>query len=177
MTTEDQKYPIGKFIKPEIINSEIIKKWRNDIELFPSKLTKEVSNLTNSQLDTAYRTNGWTIRQVIHHCADSHINGFIRFKLALTEDNPIIKPYFEDRWAELSDSKEFPIEASLKIIEGIHERWSKIIANLTESELEKTFFHPEHNKEFQLIEYIGNYAWHSNHHLAHITTLKQTQNW
>ncbi len=177
MTNENQKYPIGQFVKPEVINKEILEKWRNDIDLFPSKLKEEILNLTDIQLDTPYRKKGWTIRQVIHHCADSHINGFIRFKLALTENKPIIKPYFEDRWAELIDSKEFPITASLKIIEGIHERWSKLIANLTESELEKTFFHPEHNKEFQLIEYIGNYAWHSNHHLAHITTLKQIQNW
>ena len=177
MNLEALKYPIGKFKKPENITNEILTSWKNDIATFPLRLKKEVDNLSDNQLDTPYRPDGWTIRQVVHHCADSHINSFIRFKLALTENNPTIKPYYEERWAELTDSKYFPIEPSLKILEGIHYRWSELLDKLTNEDLEKTFTHPEHNKTFNLLENIGVYAWHCNHHLAHITTLKVRNNW
>ena len=114
MTLEHLKYPIGKFEKPTVITKDILKKWISDISTFPKRLLREVINLTDEQLDTPYRPNGWTIRQVIHHCADSHMNSLTRLKLALTEDQPTIKPYFEERWAELADSKNLPIEPSLK---------------------------------------------------------------
>lgn len=177
MNIEQLKFPIGKFKKPENITNEILTSWKNDIATFPLRLKKEVDNLSDNQLDTPYRPDGWTIRQVVHHCADSHINSFIRFKLAITENNPTIKPYYEERWAELTDSKYFPIEPSLKILEGIHYRWSELLDKLTNEDLEKTFTHPEHNKTFTLLENIGVYAWHCNHHLAHITTLKVRNNW
>ena len=119
---EQLKYPIGRFTKPEAFTPEFLENAIATIESFPEKLKKETENLSDEQLDTPYRENGWTIRQVVHHCADSHINSIIRFKLALTEDKPTIRPYFEDRFAELTDSKNFPIEASLQMLEGTHKR-------------------------------------------------------
>ncbi len=174
---ENLKYPIGKFKKPEIADNQFLNQCIQEIELFSGKLTIEVKHLTDEQLDTSYRPDGWTIRQVVHHCADSHMNSLIRFKLALTEDNPIIKPYFEERWAELTDTKLMLIEPSLKIIEGLHQRWVVLLRSLTKEDWEKTFVHPEHGKQIKLVENIGIYAWHCNHHLAHITNLKKSKNW
>jgi len=173
MTQEILMYPIGKFEKPALITKEMLAKWIGDISIFPSRLKKEVVSLTDEQLDTPYRPGGWTIRQVVHHCADSHMNSLIRLKLTLTEDEPIVKPYFETLWAELSDSINMPIEPSLKMIEGIHERWTVLLNNLTEEQFAKQFIHPEHGKRFRVDEYIGIYAWHCNHHLAHITEAKR----
>lgn len=174
---EQLRFPIGKFNKPENFTREYLESCISVIENFPNKLNIEIKNLSEDQLDTPYRENGWTIRQVIHHCADSHITSITRFKLALTEENPSIKPYFEDKFAELADSKNFPIEASLQMLEGTHKRWTALLKSLTEQDLEKTFIHPEHNKEFTLKENIGIYAWHCQHHLAHITSLKKKMNW
>lgn len=177
MDIEKLKYPIGTFKKPDVISQTTHFSWIDDIQSFPNKLIKETTLLTNEQLDTPYRPDGWTIRQVVHHCADSHMNSFVRFKLALTEDNPTIKPYYEDRWAELVDSKHFDITPSIQIIKGVHTRWVHLLQSLNSAELEKTFIHPEHGKQFVLNEYIGFYAWHCNHHLAHITTLKKGMGW
>ena len=177
MTLEQLKYPIGKFEKPEIITKDIIAKWILDISVFPKNLKNEVSHLTDEQLDAPYRVNGWTIRQVIHHCADSHINSFIRFKLALTEEKPTIKPYWEDRWAELIDSTITPVEHSLILLDGLHFRWVILLNSLTEQDFEKSFIHPEHKNEINLKESVGLYAWHCKHHLAHITELKKIKNW
>lgn len=171
------KYPIGKFEQPKTISKEILSKWITTISSFPKRLKNEVIHLTDEQLNTPYRPDGWTIRQVIHHCADSHMNSLIRLKLALTEDQPTVKPYFEERWAELADSKHIPIEPSIKMIEGIHERWSILLNNLTEEQLGRIFIHPEHGKTFRVDENIGVYAWHCDHHLAHITETKKRNNW
>ena len=168
MDIEKLKYPIGKFEKPTTITKDILKIWISDISTFPKKLSTEVLNLTNKQLDTQYRPNGWTIRQVVHHCADSHMNSFIRFKLALTEDNPTIKPYHEDLWAELADAKDMPIGPSLKILEGLHYRWVVLIKSLSADDLQKTFFHPANQKTMSLATTIALYAWHSKHHLGHV---------
>ncbi len=177
MSHELLKFPIGKYVKPEVITEQQLVQYKTTINSFPSRLTKEVDNLTDEQLDTPYRPDGWTIRQVVNHCADSHMNSLIRFKLTLTEDKPIVKPYFEERWAELSDSKTMPIKPALKMLEGIHERWTVLLNNLKPEELSRVFIHPEHGKEFRLDENIGIYAWHCNHHLAHITTLKKQKGW
>lgn len=177
MDIEKLKFPIGKFEKPTIITKDILTKWISDISTFPIRLLNEVVDLTDEQLDTQYRPNGWTIRQVIHHCADSHMNSLIRLKLALTEDQPTIKPYFEERWAELLDTKNMPIQPSLKMIEGIHERWAVLLNNLTDEQYGRIFIHPEHGKTFRVDENIGVYAWHCNHHLAHITATKKQNNW
>jgi len=177
MTDQELKYPIGKFTKPETISQETLTQWIADIASFPERLKKEVSHLADAQLDTPYRPEGWTIRQVVHHCADSHINSLIRFKWALTEEKPTIKPYFEDRWAELADSKTFPIQSSIQILEGVHARWVALLSGFDNNDLQRIYIHPEHNKEFSLAEAIGLYAWHCNHHLAHITTLKKRKDW
>lgn len=172
MDIEKLKFPIGTFTIPITVTKEILKASISDISTFPKRLSTEVINLTDEQLDTPYRPDGWTIRQVIHHCADSHMNSLTRLKLALTEEQPTIKPYFEERWAELLDTKSMPIEPSLKIIEGIHERWTVLLNNLTEEQFGRTFIHPEHGKIFRVDENIGTYAWHCNHHLAHIIEAK-----
>lgn len=174
---EKLKFPIGKFVKPATITGDVLEKWIDTISTFPERLTKEVRNLADNHLDTPYRPGGWTIRQVVHHCADSHMNSLTRLKLALTEDQPTIKPYLEDRWAELADSKSMPIGPSLKMIEGIHERWVVVLRNSTDELYQRTFIHPEHGKALTLVENVGLYAWHCNHHLAHITEAKKRNDW
>lgn len=171
------RYPIGTFQKPFPITPEIIQIYQRDIESFPQRLKNEVAHLSEDQLNTPYRSGGWTIRQLIHHCADSHLNAYIRFKLALTEDNPTIKPYDQERWAELPDGITPPITVSLQLLEGVHYRWTVLLKNLKKGDLVRTFFHPEHDKEFRLEEVLGQYAWHGNHHLAHITQLKKQKGW
>lgn len=177
MTIEQLKYPIGKFEKTTTITNDTLSKWISDIASFPQRIKNEVRGLTDEQLDTPYRPDGWTIRQVVHHCADSHMNSLIRLKLALTEDQPTVKPYYEERWAELADSKNMSIEPSLKIIEGIHQKWALLLTNLTENEFGKMFIHPEHGNTVRIDENVGLYAWHCNHHLAHITEAKKRNNW
>lgn len=170
---EKLKYPIGKFKNPNFTNPQQFKNWITIIEAFPLQVTQEVKGLNDTQLEKTYRPNGWTIKQIIHHCADSHINSFIRFKLALTENTPTIKPYYENLWAELTESKNFPIESSLKILEGIHQRWVHLLKNLSISDLNREFKHPETNQLINLKTNIGLYAWHCQHHLAHIKNAKK----
>jgi len=165
---DDLKYPIGNYKKPEAISTDQINDWIFEIEKFPPRLKTVIDDIGENELNWRYRPEGWTIRQVIHHCADSHMNSFIRFKLTLTEDRPTIKPYFQDRWAELYDSTDTPVTDSLKIIEGLHSRWTKLLKSLKSDDLKKEFIHPEHGKRFSIGETIALYAWHSNHHLAHV---------
>ena len=174
---EKLRYPIGQFEAPQVYTSEILAKAIQTITTFPERLKAEVAYLSQAQLETPYRTEGWTIRQVVHHCADSHMNCFIRIKWTLTEDNPTIKFYYESLWAEGIDNKTMPIEPTLQFLEGLHYRLAFVMKNLSETELERTYFHPESNKEFQLKEVICLYAWHCNHHLAHITELKKRESW
>ncbi|MTH16873.1 YfiT family bacillithiol transferase [Flavobacterium sp. LC2016-01] len=174
---EKLKYPIGKFVIPDSYSTEYISNKIEEIASFPEKLKNETIHLTNEQLDTHYRPGGWTVRQVIHHCAESHMNCFIRIKWALTENNPVIKAYDETLWSELPDNLHMPIEPTLNLLEGLHFRLAYIMKNLSESDLEKSFVHPENNSELKLKQIIGMYAWHSNHHLAHITNLKNFKNW
>ncbi|WP_348813084.1 YfiT family bacillithiol transferase [Flavobacterium maritimum] len=174
---EKLRYPIGKFKTPEKYSSSYLTDKIAEIASFPERLKAEVLHLSEEQLDTPYRPEGWTIRQVIHHCADSHLNCFIRIKWALTEDNPTIKFYHEDRWAELFDNLTMPIQPTLSFLEGLHFRLAYLMSSLSEADLNKSFIHPEHNTAFQLKEIIGMYAWHGNHHLAHITELKKRKEW
>ncbi|HJS01250.1 MAG TPA: putative metal-dependent hydrolase [Flavobacterium sp.] len=174
---EKLKYPIGKFTAPQEYSSEFISSNIQEIELFPEKLRKETIHLTDEQLDTAYRPEGWTIRQVIHHCAESHMNCYIRIKWALTENNPVIKAYDEVLWSELPDNLKMPIQPTLTLLEGLHFRLAYIMKNLSKTDLEKSFIHPENNLEYKLKQIIGTYSWHGNHHLAHITELKKRKNW
>lgn len=174
---EKSRYPIGKFVAPDHYSNEYLSEKIAEIATFPERLKSEVSHLTDDQLNTAYRKDGWTIRQVIHHCADSHINCFIRIKWALTEENPIIKFYHEDRWSELNDNLNMPIQSSLLLLEGLHFRLAYLMKSLSSDDLKKSFIHPEHSKEFKIEEIIGTYAWHGTHHLAHITALKKRKGW
>ena len=142
--------------------------WIATIETFPSKIKSLTETLSVKELNWIYRPKGWNIKQVVHHCADSHINSFVRFKLALTEDVPTIKPYEEALWAELADGTSNDISSSLQIIEGVHARWVLLLKRLGGKELKRQFFHPENLKISSLEETVGVYAWHCNHHLAHI---------
>lgn len=165
---EQLRYPIGKFNKPDSLTRDQISECIVTLAEFPVKIRRETIDLTDEQLDTRYRPDGWTIRQVVHHCADSHMNAIIRFKNALTEDSPTIKPYFEDRWAELADTKALPIESSLRIIEGVHHRLVVIFRSMKEEDYARKYIHPQYGTTYRLDQALANYAWHCDHHLAHI---------
>ena len=167
MTVEQLKYPIGTFINAAEITPELLKTWTKDIAELPAKISNLTKDLSEEELSWQYRPEGWTIKQVIHHLADSHMNSIIRFKIALTEEDPAIRGYDETAWAQLDDYS-CDINQSLILLEGLHHRWVKLIENFNENELQKTFYHPEREQKYTLKTAIGMYAWHSNHHLAHI---------
>ncbi len=173
---EDPRYPIGKYIT-QPFSEKLWKEWLTDIKFLPQHLENSVLNLDEAQLNTPYREGGWTVKQVVHHVADSHMNAYIRFKLRLTEDNLVIKPYNEALWAEMVDTKNLPINISLTLLHALHSRWYEILKNMSKEDLDKTAFHPEHKKEFTLWELLGLYAWHSKHHVAHITSLRERMKW
>ena len=164
---EQLKYPVGKWKWPESVTENNIREAIITIADLPSQLIEAVKGLNDQQLDTPYRPEGWTIRQVVHHLADSHMNAYMRFKLALTEDNPIIKPYDQAKWAELEDNKAEPM-VSILIITGIHKRWVDIMQHMSAADWVKTLKHPEHNRQLILNMLAMQYAWHSRHHLQHI---------
>lgn len=166
MTNDDARYPIGEFERPTNISESQIQQWIQEIKVLPAQLKETTQYLIDEQQALTYRENGWTIRQLVHHIADSHMNSFIRFKLALTEENPTIKPYEENDWALLEDSK-LPIAPSLALIEGLHERWAYLLESLTTEQWEKQFVHPD-SGTILLAENLSLYAWHGKHHLAHI---------
>lgn len=172
MLIMDMRYPIGKFTFEGEVSQAQRASWIRDIEELPAKLREAVQGLSEDQLDLPYRDGGWTIRQVVHHVADSHMNSYIRFKLALTEENPAIKPYYEDRWANLQDSLTGDIEPSLSLLEALHKRWVIVLNSMSESDYERTFYHPESKKTSRLDYTLGIYAWHGKHHTAHITSLR-----
>jgi hypothetical protein len=171
----DMKYPIGKFQFNGEITNTVTRDWINEIEDLPELLRDAVKVLDNEQLDTPYRSGGWTVRQVIHHLADSHMNAYVRFKLALTEEKPVIKPYDEAKWAELSDYK-LPIDISLSLLETLHKRWTNLLRSLSPADMKKTFIHPD-SGDVSVGQNIGIYAWHGRHHLAHITSLCNRKGW
>ncbi|MEH7494774.1 YfiT family bacillithiol transferase [Neobacillus niacini] len=171
----DMRYPIGNFQFDGEITNSVTKDWINEIKDLPRLLRDVVKHLDNEQLDTPYRPGGWTVRQVIHHLADSHMNAYVRFKLALTEEKPVIKPYEETKWAELSDYK-LPIDISLSLLEALHIRWTDLLLSLIPADMEKTFIHPD-SGEVSVGKNIGIYAWHGRHHLAHITSLCNRKGW
>lgn len=170
------KYPIGKFKMPELVSSANIQEAIATVKSFPANIFTAVSPLSVAQLDTPYRPGGWTVRQLVHHCSDSHMNAFIRFKLALTEQNPTIKPYEEALWANLADAA-LPIESSLAIIKAIHLKWGVILDSMKPEDFKKTYFHPEKKRNQELEEITLMYAWHSQHHLAHVQHLVLRENW
>lgn len=168
MTLENLKFPIGHFEMPVEVTSDILNNWIAEIQQLPNELIHVVQNLSKKELKLIYRPNGWNIKQVIHHLSDSHSNALIRFKLALTEENPTIKPYEENLWAELVDGMDDDISYSLLILKGLHHKWHLLLVSMDDNLWERTYFHPESKKSVALKEMIGLYAWHGNHHLAHI---------
>ncbi len=176
LTTQDPRYPIGKY-EPQPYSEEQKQIWLNDIKYLPELLEHSILNLDAAQLDTPYREGGWTVKQLVHHVADSHINAYTRFKLGMTEDNPTIKPYEEKLWAELDDVKKLPINISLTLLHALHARWYEAIKNLSEHEWQRTLFHPEHKKTFTLWHFLGMYAWHGKHHVSHIMSLRERIGW
>ncbi|TWR29712.1 putative metal-dependent hydrolase [Mucilaginibacter pallidiroseus] len=168
LTDKQMRFPIGKFKAPLTYIAEDKRRWISEIKLLPGQLRNVVMPLTERQLDTQYRTGGWTLRQVVHHLADSHMNSLTRFKLALTEDTPIIKPYEEGDWALLPDYR-LAVEPSLRMLEGIHQHMTTLFESFTDTEWNLSFIHPASGETVPLKKAVATYAWHGKHHLAHIT--------
>ena len=172
----DPRYPIGKFHFVAPPDAEQRSKLIEDIEKTPAALRSAVQGLSSPQLDTAYRDGGWTVRQVLHHLPESHMNAYIRFKLALTEDEPTIKPYLEDRWAQLPDVQSTPPEVSLALLESLHHRFVRVLLGINPAEWKRTFRHPELGT-VALEKNLALYSWHGRHHVAHITELRKRMGW
>jgi uncharacterized damage-inducible protein DinB len=172
----DLRYPIGKFSYDPSINEQQKRVFLDEIAETPQRLRAAVKGLSDAQLETPYRPDGWTVRQVVHHVPDSHLNSYVRFKLALTEDEPTIKTYAEDRWAELADTKATPVEVSLTMLDSLHDRWVRLLRSLTPEEWKRTFRHPELGA-MTLEKTLALYAWHGRHHVAHITELRKRMSW
>src|ERR1044072_740570 len=173
---EDLRYPVGKFNFQEDLSEAQIKQAIDDIAEAPAKLRAAVGGLTDAQLDTPYREGGWTARQVVHHVVDRHLNSCIRFRLALTEDEPPIKPYDEGEWAELVDAKTAPVDLSLAILDPLHQRWVTLLRSVVPEAFKRQFRHPELGT-VTLEKNLGLYAWHGKHHTAHITALREREGW
>jgi hypothetical protein len=173
----DLRYPIGRFEPVADIPAAQRAIWIDEIAAAPTALRAAIAGLNERQLDTPYRPGGWTVRQVVHHVPDSHLNAYVRCKLALTEDLPLIKPYDEARWAELGDTKTVDPEVSLRLLDAVHTRWVALLCALTPHDFQRTFRHPEYDHPQTLDETIGRYAWHGRHHTAHITALRQREGW
>ena len=161
------RYPIGKWTRPDTFDFTKVSEQITVIGNFPEKMKKETAELSDQLFDTPYRNEGWTVRQVVHHCADSHMNAFIRFKLALTENRPTIKPYDEGKWAELADAK-LPVHVSLQLLEALHVRWCMLMTFMNDEQWNAGFIHPEHGRELKLFQTVSLYAWHCEHHLGHV---------
>ncbi|MGD0498166.1 MAG: YfiT family bacillithiol transferase [Bryobacteraceae bacterium] len=172
----DLSYPIGKFEAPRAIGAERRLQYIRVIAEAPAHYREAVRGLNDKQLDTLYRPGGWTVRQVIHHVADSHMNAYIRFRLALTEDDPTIKPYDQAKWAELEDARTAPVETSLALIESLHGRWAALAESLPDADFSRGFVHPERGR-VALDSNLAMYAWHCRHHAAHITSLRERMGW
>ena len=176
-TAADVRYPIGKFA-PEPYSETLRSAWISDIKFLPNNLELAIQTFDEHQFDTPYREGGWTVKQLVHHIADSHMNAYIRFKLGLTEDNPAIKPYEEKDWANLKDVYDVPVNVSVTLLHALHRRLHVFLQSITEEQFtNKTVFHPEHKKQLTLWHLLGMYAWHGRHHVAHITQLKAQKGW
>jgi len=176
ITSTDLRYPIGRY-EARTFSTQQKEEWLNDIKFLPQLLENAVINLDEAQLQTPYREEGWTVQQLVHHVADSHMNAYCRFKLGLTEDNPAIRPYDQEAWANLSDTAKIPINISLTLLYALHTRWYSLISDLELKDWERTVFHPEYQKEMTLWYLLGMYAWHGKHHVAHITGLRERNKW
>jgi hypothetical protein len=175
-SVDDLRYPIGTLSLEGEATDAQRRGWIDEIAEAPARLRAAVEGLSPQQLDTPYRPGGWTVRQVVHHVPDSHLNSYVRFRLALTEDEPVIKPYDEQRWAELADARTAPIEPSLALLESLHERWVLLLRSLSAADWARTFRHPERGV-VTLEQNLRIYAWHGRHHVAHITSLRRRSGW
>ncbi|MDX1767484.1 MAG: putative metal-dependent hydrolase [Arenibacter troitsensis] len=176
-TLEELKYPIGHFVFPKMVNDVTLSDWISELEALPTRLEDLVVHLSEQQLNTPYRPGGWTIRQLVHHIGDSHHNSYTRFKWALTEDNPIIKAYDEKEWSKLSDANNAPIILSLNYLKALHAKLVYLLKGLSKADLERVYIHPDGHIAVSLLENIGKYAWHGNHHLAHIEGIIARKGW
>jgi uncharacterized damage-inducible protein DinB len=172
----DLRYPIGPFEFDGQPSEQQIKQFISDIEQAPSRLRAALAGLSEQQLETPYRPGGWTLRQVVHHVPESHMNAYVRMKLALTEESPTIKPYDEARWAETADVRGTPIATSLTLLEALHQRWATLLKPLSPADLARTFNHPE-SGPWTVGKYVALYSWHGKHHVAHITSLRERMGW
>jgi hypothetical protein len=178
LSDAELRYPVGQYTVPDPVTSEQLNDWICEIEHLPAHLRQAIAGLTDEQLDTPYRPQGWSVRQVVHHLADSHLNSQVRFRLALTEANPLIKPYNEAAWAELPDARTSSVDGSLSLLTGLHRRWALLLRSLSDADWKKTFRHPEYEGRDLSLEWAaGLYAWHCRHHLAHITGLRERNHW
>ena len=173
----DHRFPIGPFDRKDRLTTAERDAFIEQIASAPQRMREAVMKMDETQLDTPYRDGGWTVRQVVHHVPDSHLNAYIRFKLALTENSPTIKPYDEAAWAELPDTRETPIDTSLVILEKLHDRWVRVIRSMKEADFARTLLHPEHKGPMTLDTLLAMYAWHGRHHVAHITSLADRMGW
>jgi hypothetical protein len=173
----DLRYPIGKFQWPATVTPAEREQAVQEIEAAPALLRQAVAGLSEVQLETPYRPEGWTVRQLVHHVADSHMNSYIRFRLALTENEPAIKPYDEKLWAKLPDAASAPLEISFQLLEGLHRRWVLLLRSFQEADWARTFKHPEMGNTIRLDGTAMLYSWHSRHHTAHITSLRRRSGW
>lgn len=174
----DLRYPVGPFTFVAGASPGMRDEWREEIRQLPGALARAVAGLDDGRLDTPYRPDGWTVRQLVHHVADSHLNAYVRLRLALTETGPTIRPYDERRWAELPDARALPPGPSLRLLEALHERWSALLDRLEPADWSRTLVHPERPGEPLTVEWlVAHYAWHSRHHLAHVTSLRSREGW
>jgi DinB superfamily len=174
--TEDIRFPRGKFL-PQPFSQKQKEAWLLDLKFLPSELELAIQNLDEHQLQTPYREGGWTVQELVHHIADSHMNAYMRFRLGLTEDNPTIKPYDQDAWVKLADTQAVPVNVSITLLHALHQRLFAMLNYLRDDEWERTVFHPDHKKKISMWELLGMYAWHGKHHVAHITNLREKMNW
>jgi hypothetical protein len=176
--TEDLRFPIGRFVFPAGAATDAERRERIDaIDRAPAALKRAIENLNDAQLSTPYRPGGWTVRQVVHHVPDSHLNAYIRIKLALTEDRPTIKPYDEARWADLPDSQTVPVGVSIELLTALHRRWVALLRGMRTEDFALTFVHPEYDHPLTIDEAVALYAWHGQHHVAHIAALRDREGW
>ena len=173
---QDLRYPIGQY-EPKPFSTDLLEEWLADVKFLPQTIENAIRNLDEAQIQTPYREGGWTVHQVVHHVADSHMNAYCRFKLGYTEDNPTIRPYDEKSWANTADVQHLPVNISITLLYTLHQRWHEFLKSFTETDYQRTIFHPEYKKEFTLWQLLGMYAWHGRHHVAHITSLRERKNW
>lgn len=172
----DERYPIGRFRVPEEASAAMRAQWLDELRRAPHALRSAVAGLAPHQLDTPYRDGGWTVRQLVHHVADSHMNAYVRFKLALTEDEPTVKAYDEAAWADLPDAR-MPVDVSLDLLDALHARWVELLERLDESAWRRSFVHPESGASIPLVRNLALYAWHGAHHTAHVSRLRERRGW